>query len=79
MSEHKKYLAFKLKNKTTEELLEILEEHKKELASLRVKKVVSGTQSQISKIGVIRKTIARILTIINLKKREAIKTAFQSR
>jgi ribosomal protein L29 len=43
MSEHKKYLAFKLKNKTNEELLEILEEHKKELANLRTKKVASGT------------------------------------
>ena len=76
MSEHKKYLAFKLKNKTNEELLEILEEHKKELANLRTKKVVSGTQTSIAKIGVIRKAIARILTTINLKKREAIKTAF---
>ncbi len=76
MSEHKKYLAFKLKTKTNEELLEILEEHKKELANLRTKKVVSGTQTSIAKIGVIRKAIARILTIINLKKRDAIKTAF---
>lgn len=79
MSDNKKYLAFKLQNKTFEELSEILEEHKKELAALRVKKVVSGTQTQISKIGVIRKSIARILTVINLKKRQAIKTAFQSR
>lgn len=76
MSEHKKYLAFKLMNKTNEELLEILEEHKKELANLRVKKVVSGTQTQISKIGVVRRGIARVLTVINLKKRQAIKTAF---
>ena len=79
MSDNKKYLAFKLRTKTLDELQEILEEHKKELAALRVKKVVSGTQTQISKIGVVRKTIARILTVINLKKRDAIKTAFQSR
>ena len=79
MSDNKKYLAFKLKTKTNEELLEILEEHKKELATLRVKKVVSGTQTQISKIGVVRKAIARILTIINLKKRDSIKSAFKNR
>lgn len=79
MSEHKKYLAFKLRSKTVEELREILEEHKKELSSLKVKKVVSGTQTSIAQIGVIRKAIARILTIINLKKREEIKSAFQNR
>lgn len=76
MSEHKRYLAFKLRSKTVEELNEILEEHKKELSNLKVKKVVSGTQTSISQIGVIRKSIARILTIINLKKREEIKSAF---
>lgn len=43
MSEHKKYLAFKLRSKTLEELREILEEHKTELSNLKVKKVVSGT------------------------------------
>jgi large subunit ribosomal protein L35e len=79
MSEHKKYLAFKLRSKTLEELREILEEHKTELSNLKVKKVVSGTQTSISQIGVIRKSIARILTIINLKKRDEIKSAFQNR
>ena len=45
MSENKKYLAFKLRNKTIEELQEILKEHNKELADLRVKKVVSGASA----------------------------------
>ena len=51
--------AFRLRNKTVEELQQILEEHKKELASLRVNKVSSGVASKLAKIKTVRKAIAR--------------------
>lgn len=79
MSDHKKYLAFKLRNKTIEELQSILADHQKELTQLRGKQVTTGKQADIAKIGSIRKAIARQLTIINQKKRGEIKSAFQSR
>lgn len=79
MSDNKKFLAFKLRNKTIEELQSILADHQKELAELRGKSVTQGNQADIAKIGNIRKAIARQLTIINQKRRNEIKTAFQSR
>ena len=57
--------AFKLRRKTTEELLKLLEENRKELSSLRVNKVSSGVASKLAKVKVVRKTIAKILTIVN--------------
>uniref|UniRef100_A0A915NUD7 Large ribosomal subunit protein uL29 n=1 Tax=Meloidogyne floridensis TaxID=298350 RepID=A0A915NUD7_9BILA len=48
-----------------EELLKLLEEQKTELASLQVAKVTNGAVSKLSSIRVVRKNIARILTIIN--------------
>ena len=57
--------AFKLRRKTVEELMTSLDEHRKELSSLRVNKVSSGVASKLAKVRVVRKTIARILTLIN--------------
>ena len=76
MSDNKKYLAFKLRNKTIEELQSILADHQKELAELRSKSVGQGNQNEIAKIGNIRKAIARQLTIINQKRRNEVKSAF---
>lgn len=39
MSDHKNFLAFKLRNKTIEELETILVDHQKQLAELRSKQV----------------------------------------
>jgi ribosomal protein L29 len=43
---------------------------KNELSSLRVNKVASGVASKLAKIKVVRKTIARHLTVINQKQRQ---------
>merc|ERR1712117_145086 len=75
----KKNRAFRLRNLTVEELQKTLEEHRKELSSLRVNKVASGVASKLAKIRVVRKAIARQLTIINQKRRNELKEAFSSR
>ncbi len=75
----KKNRAFRLRNLTIEELQKTLDEHKKELSALRVAQVTSGVASKICKIRVVRKAIAKQLSILNQKKRQEIKDAFSSR
>ena len=75
----KKNRAFRLRNLTVEELQKTLEEHRKELVSLRVNKVASGVASKLAKIKVVRKAIARQLTIINHKRRNELKESFATR
>ena len=71
--------TFKLRRKTVEELLTTLQEHRKELSNLRVNKVASGLATKLAKLRSVRKTIARVLTVINQKRREDLKVAFSSR
>uniref|UniRef100_A0A915CRI4 Large ribosomal subunit protein uL29 n=1 Tax=Ditylenchus dipsaci TaxID=166011 RepID=A0A915CRI4_9BILA len=54
-----------LRGKKKEELLKDLEDQKTELASLKIAKVTNGAVSKLSNIRVVRKNIARILTVIN--------------
>mmetsp|Transcript_21171 Transcript_21171/g.49667 ORF Transcript_21171/g.49667 Transcript_21171/m.49667 type:complete len:124 (-) Transcript_21171:58-429(-) len=74
-----KIKAFDLHTKTREELLKQLEELKKELQQLRVAKVTGGAASKLSKIKVVRKSVARVLTVINQKKKEAVRGAFKGK
>jgi len=60
-----KIKAFELRNKNKTELLKQLEELKNELAQLRVAKVTGGAASKLAKIKVVRKAIARVLTVYN--------------
>merc|ERR1711998_556759 len=62
-----KVKAHELREKSKDELLEQLERLKKELAELRVAKVTGGAASKLSKIKVVRKSIAVVLTVINQK------------
>merc|ERR1712224_1022762 len=64
----KKLRVFKLrKDSNVEELTKGLEKLKEELNSLRVAKVAGGTSSKLGRIGVVRKAIAKYLTLINEK------------
>ena len=56
-----------------ESLLKQLTELKKELAALRVAKQVNAAPSKICKIGLIRKNIARVLTVLNQTERENLR------
>merc|ERR1712071_177819 len=57
-----------------EELLKQLDELKKELSQLRVAKVTSGAASKLSKIRVVRKSLARVLIVMNQKQKELEET-----
>mmetsp|Transcript_8124 Transcript_8124/g.8977 ORF Transcript_8124/g.8977 Transcript_8124/m.8977 type:complete len:124 (-) Transcript_8124:98-469(-) len=61
--------AFELRTKTSKELLKDLDEMKAELAQLRVAKVAGGAASKLAKIKIVRKSIARILTVYNQKQK----------
>mmetsp|Transcript_45119 Transcript_45119/g.52188 ORF Transcript_45119/g.52188 Transcript_45119/m.52188 type:complete len:127 (-) Transcript_45119:68-448(-) len=56
-----------------DELLKKLTEFKKELSQLRVAQQVSGTASRLGRIGPIRKSIARILTVLNQNERDNLR------
>ena len=71
--------AFRLRNKTIEDLQNTLDEHRKELSDLRVNKVASGVASKLAKLRVVRKAIARILTIMNERRRKDLKESFKTR
>jgi len=73
-----KVKAHELREQSKEELMKQLEDLKNELAQLRVAKVSGqGGPSKLSKIKVIRKSIARILTVYNQSERAALKKAYR--
>merc|ERR1712018_527485 len=62
-----------LRNKKKEELTKQLEDLKTELASLRVAKVTGGAASKLSKIRVVRKSIARVYIVMHQKQKENLR------
>merc|ERR1711900_55739 len=52
------------------DLLKEVTDLKQELANLRVAKVTGGAASKLAKIGTVRKSIARVLTVYSQKQRE---------
>ncbi len=76
-----KIKPYELREKKSSELLKQLEDFRNELAQLRVNKTAGqGGPSKLSKIRVIRKSIARVLTIYNEKRRgELRKDALKSK
>merc|ERR1712183_248510 len=61
-----------------EDLLNILNEQRKELSDLAVAKVTGGAASKIAKIKSVRKNIARILTVHNQDQKYAIRKAVKN-
>merc|ERR1711992_461700 len=59
-----------LRTKKKEELTKQLEDLKTELGSLRVAKVTGGAASKLSKIRVVRKSIARVYIVMHQKQKE---------
>jgi len=75
-----KIKAHELREKSKEELLKQLEEFKNELSQLRVAKVSGqGGPSKLAKIKVIRKSIARTLTVYNQNERDALRKAYRKK
>merc|ERR1712176_1335524 len=76
----KKLRVFKLrKEASTDELGKGLDKLKEELNQLRVAKVAGGTSSKLGRIRVVRKAIAKYLTVINEKNRNDLKTQFKNK
>eukprot|EP00827_Trimyema_finlayi_P004338 TRINITY_DN430_c0_g1_i4.p3 TRINITY_DN430_c0_g1~~TRINITY_DN430_c0_g1_i4.p3 ORF type:complete len:174 (+),score=100.89 TRINITY_DN430_c0_g1_i4:3-524(+) len=67
-----KFRVFKLRSKNEDELVKELEGVKKQLQEAKVAKVAGGTANKLTKIRVLRKTIAKYLTVINQKQRKTV-------
>merc|ERR1711979_13570 len=61
------------------ELSKELDEMKAELATLRVAKVSGGAASKLAKIKVVRKSIARILTVYNQKQKAEARKQYKGK
>ena len=68
--------AVELRQKNRDELLTEIENYKKELAALRVSQVTGGAPTKLAQISVVRKNIARALTVLNTQKRAALKERY---
>merc|ERR1711906_34936 len=65
-------------SKSKADLSKQLDELKTELSSLRVTKVTGGAASKLSKIKVVRKNIARVLTVINETQKAALRQHYSN-
>merc|ERR1712042_409165 len=71
--------ARELRGKSKEELLKQLDGFKQELSTLRVAKVTGGAASKLSKIRLVRKSVARVLTVINQTQKENLRKLFNGK
>ncbi|KAF8395053.1 hypothetical protein HHK36_018992 [Tetracentron sinense] len=68
-----------LRGKTKTDLLNQLKDLKAELALLRVAKVTGGAPNKLSKIKVVRLSIAQVLTVISQKQKAALREAYKKK
>lgn len=68
-----------LREKKKDELTKQLDDLKQELANLRVAKVTGGTASKLSKIKIIRKNIARVLTVMNMNQKGNLRKFYKGK
>merc|ERR1719384_2927223 len=74
-----KVKAKELRGKKKEELMKQLHELKTELSQLRVAKVTGGAASKLSKIRTVRKSIARVLTVVHQTQKENLRNSTTTR
>merc|ERR1711915_465283 len=74
-----KVKAHELRGKKKDELVKQLDDMKQELSQLRVAKVTGGAASKLSKIKLVRKSIARVLTVISQTQRENLRKYYRSK
>jgi len=68
-----------IRTKGKNDLLKQLKETKNELSQLRVAKQSNAAASRVGKIRVLRKNVARILTVLSQKERDAVRTLYQTK
>ncbi|RKO89054.1 60S ribosomal protein L35 [Blyttiomyces helicus] len=74
-----KVKTHELRNKTKSDLTKQLDELKQELASLRVQKVAGGAASKLARIHDVRKSIARVNTVISQTQREQLRIFYRGK
>lgn len=68
--------SYELRNKSKEELENLLIQYKKELAELRVQQL---QRPSLPKVKTVRKNIARVLTVINEQHRDAVRQLYMNK
>merc|ERR1712201_22984 len=68
-----------LRKKKKEDLTKQLEDLKTELAQLRVAKVTGGAASKLSKIRIVRKSIARVYIVMHQKQKENLRKFYKNK
>lgn len=68
-----------LRERTKDELLKQLTEFKKELSQLRVAQQTGGADTRLGRIRPIRKSIARILTVLNKNERTNLRKFYSEK
>jgi large subunit ribosomal protein L35e len=72
--------AYKLREGLSRaDLLKQLEDLKTELQQLRVDKVTGGTASKLSKIKEVRKSVARVKTVISQTQRDQLREHYKNK
>ncbi|OKP14354.1 60S ribosomal protein L35 [Penicillium subrubescens] len=74
-----KVKAVQLWGKNKEELSKQLEELKTELNQLRVQKIANGASTKTQRISEVRKSIARVLTVINANQRAQLRLFYKNK
>ncbi|RMX79649.1 hypothetical protein D0867_15606 [Hortaea werneckii] len=74
-----KVKASQLWGKNKEELKKQCDELKQELVQLRTQKIAGGAQSKLNKIHDVRKSIARVLTVINTTQRHQLRLFYEKK
>ena len=74
-----KVKAYQLREKSEDALEKDLKQLKTELVSLRTSQVSSAPQVKLARIRIVRKGIAKILTVLNEKRRAAAKTEWKAK
>ncbi|KAH9482646.1 60S ribosomal protein L35C [Psilocybe cubensis] len=74
-----KVKAYELQSKSKNDLSKQLLELKNELLTLRVQKIAGGSASKLTKISAVRKSIARVLTVMNQKARQNLREYYKGK
>ncbi|GJE83996.1 ribosomal protein L29 [Phanerochaete sordida] len=74
-----KVKAYELQSKSKNDLSKQLSELKNELLSLRVQKIAGGSAAKLTRINTVRKSIARVLTVMNQKARQNLRELYKKK
>ncbi|CAG8476931.1 29394_t:CDS:2, partial [Racocetra persica] len=71
--------VFELRSKNKDGLLKQLEELKQELATLKVQKIAGGNASKLTKLCEVRKSIAKVKTVISQNQRDNLRVFYKGK